>query len=210
MIKNNELYKKHSKKTFDKKSNNYDETFDGKYCERLYPIIVKRLKKYPFKKLLDVGCGTGTLLSMVLRQYKNVEISGIDISKEMINKAKDLLENKAELLTGDSENLPWEDNSFDIIICNASFHHFPQPIKTLQEMGRVLNKKGRLIILDAWLPNPFRFLFNVFFQTPFNKTGDVKMYSEKEMCKMLKDCGFDNINWEADNKFSIVSAEVSK
>lgn len=181
MMKNNELYKKRSKKTFDRKSENYNETFDGKYCGKLYPMMMKRINQHPFKTLLDVGCGTGTLLSMILDKYDDIEISGIDISEEMLKEAKKILGTKAELVTGHSDYLPWEDKSFDAIICNASFHHFPEPINVLREMKRVLNNEGRLIILDPWLPNPFRFLMNLFFLTPLNKTGNVKIYSKGKM-----------------------------
>ena len=52
----------------------------------------------------------------------------------MIEMAKKNLGNSAELKVGDSEYMPWKDNFFDVIVCNASFHHYPNPEKVLSEM----------------------------------------------------------------------------
>jgi ubiquinone/menaquinone biosynthesis C-methylase UbiE len=69
-----------------------------------------------------------------------IKLYGLGISEKMIEIAKKNLGNKAELRVGDSEYMPWEDDSFDVIVCNASFHHYPNPKKVLLEMKRVLKR----------------------------------------------------------------------
>lgn len=164
-------YKSNTKISFDKKSVNYDETYDGRYCGKMYQGVMAKLRMQPFESLLDVGCGTGTILAMVLSENKSAKISGIDLSEEMLKKASANLGDKAELVNGDSDNLPWKDNTFDVIVCNASFHHYPQPEKVLAEMRRVLKPNGRAIIADPWWPNPRRLLINLFLKSPFNSGG---------------------------------------
>ena len=77
---------------------------------------------------------------------------GIDLSSQMIEKAKHQLKNKATLVVGDSENLPFFDQTFDIVYCNDSFHHYPNPQKAIAEIYRVLKIGGTLIIGDTYLP----------------------------------------------------------
>jgi ubiquinone/menaquinone biosynthesis C-methylase UbiE len=201
------IYKEKSKKYFDNQSTNYFDTFDGKYCSYMYEGVMKKIKMQPFKSILDVGCGTGAILSIVINVYKDVQACGIDFSEKMLEKAAELLGQKVQLIVGDSDNLPWEDDLFDLVICNSSFHHFPEPLKVLKEIRRVLKLNGRIIIAEPWWSSPKRFLINLFLISPFNYGGDVRIYSEKEIRKLLTECGFKFVEWEIiTNKYSITNA----
>jgi len=201
-------YKEQSKKKFNKMSRNFYKTPAGKASETMYASLIQRLNDKSFKSLLDIGCGTGRVLSLITDKF-NVKVSGIDLSEGMIEKAKDLLGESADLKVGDSENLLWDDDTFDVITCNASFHHYPNPIAVLKEMKRVLKPDGRVIIADPWMPNPIKFLINLLLR--LINTGDVKMYSEDEMTKMLENCGFVSIDVEVSRKFFfIATANVKK
>jgi ubiquinone/menaquinone biosynthesis C-methylase UbiE len=89
------------------------------------------------------------------------------------------------LQIGDVENIPWPDNEFDLLTCNASFLHFPDPMQSLNEMNRVLKAKGRLVIADPWWPGKVRQGINYYLKSPFNLSGDVRIYSQHEMEKLL-------------------------
>lgn len=144
--------------------------------------------------LLDVGCGTGIFLSEVLNKF-DAKVSGIDISPGMIEKSKELLDGRADLKVGDSEHLSWSDKSFDIVTCNASFHHYPNPEFVLKEMKRVLRQNGIVIIADPYTPKSLlRFFLNSFLQ--FSDSGDVKFYSKEEMLELFDKCGFTLTKWE--------------
>lgn len=191
-------YKSNSKKTFDMQAQNYDKTFYGKHARSNYKHILNEINQVKKGNILDVGCGTGEILNILSKS--NYNLYGIDISENMLKKAKTKLKNSAKLTVGDSEHLPYEDNKFDIIICNDSFHHYPNPLKALNEMKRVLKKGGKIIIGDCYQPIIFRQIMNMFIK--FSKEGDVKIYSRKEFTKMLKKFNFKNIKYKKINNTS--------
>lgn len=200
-------YKEISKKAFDEKSAYYDETWDGRYCSSMYEGVMQKIREQPFDSILDVGCGTGTLLSIVTHEFNEIKACGIDISARMIERAAELMGESAELVVGDADNLPWDDNSFDLVVCNASFHHYPDPLKVLTEMKRILKSDGRVIIADPWWSSAKRFAINLFLKSPFNYLGDVRIYSQKEMYNLLAVSGFTNIEWELPTgKYSVSTA----
>lgn len=203
-------YKERSRNYFDKKSVNYFDTFDGKFCSLMYDDVIQQIKKQLFESVLDIGCGTGAMLSMIISDYKDVQACGIDLSEKMIQKSAELLGQRVKLVVGDSDNLPWVDNSFDLVVCNSSFHHFPEPLKVLEEIKRVLKPNGRIIIADPWWSEPKRFLINSFLRSPVNFLGDVRIYSEPEFRKMLTDSGFMSTSWEIVSKMYSIAIGVAE
>jgi ubiquinone/menaquinone biosynthesis C-methylase UbiE len=57
----------------------------------------------------------------------------------MVEKASQNLP-EGDIRVGDSENIPWENEKFDLVVCNSSFHHYPNPKRVLKEIRRVLKK----------------------------------------------------------------------
>lgn len=141
--------------------------------------------------MIDVGCGTGEILNSVKNLYPAASIYGIDISEEMLKKAKEKLLNAAEISLGDAEHLPFENGMFDVLICTDSFHHYPNPQKAVKEFYRVLRNGGYLLLADFWKPFPVRQLMNIFI--PFSNEGDVKIYSQNEIVDLLMHNGFQDI-----------------
>ena len=87
--------------------------------------ITRKLKKFRVKKVLDLGCGSGWL-SIFMSKY-GFEITGIDTSKPAVELGKTwAAEDSANvtLLVSDLLNLPFEDGSFDAVICNSVLEHF--------------------------------------------------------------------------------------
>jgi ubiquinone/menaquinone biosynthesis C-methylase UbiE len=191
--------KEETKTHFEKISSHYSNSYAGKYTAPMHDALIQELDGKTFATILDVGCGIGTFLSMVSNKF-DVEVSGIDISPGMIEKSRELLGERADLKVGDSEHLPWNDESFDIVTCIASFHHYPNPEPVLREMKRVLKHGGSLMIADPWAPNPWRFLANLIARTRLNRGGDIKVYSQKEMQELLKECGFASMRWKVRGK----------
>jgi ubiquinone/menaquinone biosynthesis C-methylase UbiE len=210
MEKDAKRHKERSKAHFEKISSHYSDTYAAKYTGPMHDALIKELERRNFATLLDVGCGTGTFLSMILNKF-NARVFGIDISPGMIKKSRELLSDRADLKVGDSEHLPWSDESFDIVTCIASFHHYPHPEPVLKEMKRVLRHGGSLIIADPWAPNPWRFFANLIIRSPFNKGGEVRVYSLEEMREFLERCGFASIGWRTKGRlgraFFVVTAQ---
>lgn len=195
-------YKEDARRTFDEMANKYESHYYGSQSRIMYDNAALILEKYNHESILDLGCGKGLFLEK-LTKYDS-KLSGADISPEMIKRASEKIGNLAELKVADSENLPWEDHTFEIITCILSFHHYPDPVKSLKEMKRVSKDHGHIIIAEVWIPAPFRNLANLYMKSKFNRTGDVKVYSKNEWMKMMKDTGFINITIEKTHRFYLL------
>ena len=170
------ITKQKSQKTFDKQAADYDTNIQGEHARKLYKPIIENLKNKNIHSILAE------------------QLFGIDISPNMLEIAKNKLGNDATLILGDSERLPFEDSSFDAIVCNDSFHHYPQPDIVEKEVSRCLKQNGVFIIGDCWQPIGARQIMNYYMK--HSNSGDVKIYSKKEMLLLLsKD--FHEIEWKS-------------
>ena len=129
------------------------------------------------KSILDVATGTGDFAIQALKLNPD-KIIGIDISEGMLKVGlekikKKGLENKVELHSGDSENMPFEDNKFDAVIVAYGVRNFENLEKGLSEMYRVLRSGGKMVVLEFSKPVlfPFKQLYNFYFQFVLPKIG---------------------------------------
>jgi ubiquinone/menaquinone biosynthesis C-methylase UbiE len=95
-------------------------------------------------KVLDNGCGTG-IMGSTLSDAPELLV-GLDISINMLKYAKCRLD---KIVHGDSQKLPFQDNSFNVVIGRSLLHHLPDPFQGLKEMARVLKNNGEMIIVDT-------------------------------------------------------------
>ncbi|SKC81994.1 class I SAM-dependent methyltransferase [Maledivibacter halophilus] len=93
--------------------------------------------------VLDLACGTGIYLDNQIKHFKhvNIEWHGLDLSKEMLDKAKAKVDNVL-FTNGKAEKLPYDCSYFDFISNNYAFHHFENKSEALDEVGRVIKKDG--------------------------------------------------------------------
>ena len=140
-------------------------------------------------RILDVGCGTGALLERLRENFPNAALHGIDISANMLAIARKRNISDVELLEGDSENLPYSDAYFDMVLCCSSFHHYPAPEKAASEFLRVTRPGGKLIICDMDLPDIAR-LFANHILFPRQQKGDVHVYTRHEIKSLLTQQGW--------------------
>lgn len=104
----------------------------------------------PPQRVLDVGCGTGAM--GLLFAEMGHQVTGIDLSVEMMAKARKKAEENGlafDLRTGDAENLPFEDSSFDVIVNRHLLWTLPNPEVALKDWHRVLNTGGVVLIIDG-------------------------------------------------------------
>ncbi len=144
---------------FDTISGNYDGLnrvisfgIDAKWKKKILKIIAS---KNP-NKILDIATGTGDM-AILMSQTNAAKIIGLDISAGMLEvgrkkiEAKNLTE-KIEMIQGDSENLPFENDSFDAITVAYGIRNFEHLEKGLSEILRVLKPNGTFIILETSNP----------------------------------------------------------
>lgn len=131
--------------------------------------VVNYLKKYQPENILDIATGTGDLAITALKLNPE-KIIGIDISQEMLNIGKIKLkrkgiEDKIELLKGDSENIEFPDESFDAAMVAFGVRNFENLQKGLQEINRVLKSGKALIVLEFSKPKifPVKQIYNFYF-----------------------------------------------
>ena len=128
---------------------------------------------------MDCGCGTGPMISLLYENDSSKNYTGLDITPKMIEVAKNKNLEGVNWVVGDCENLPFEENSFDAIICSNSFHHYPNPQKFFNSAKRVLKPGGRLILQDYTASKFVLWIMN-HAEMPFANLmghGDVSAYS---------------------------------
>lgn len=204
-----ETSKQKTKSNFDATAAYYNESSDGKFASDIYGEVVNRVLAEMPGTLLDVGCGNGNILK-ILEEKSSIELFGLDLSANMIKEAKKRLGDSVELKIGDSEAMPWKENSFDMIICNASFHHYTEPEKVVSEMKRVLKDGGQVILGDPTMPGSFmRWLTNKALK--WSDGGDYHLYGKKDITQLFESAGFEVYNWSKPNSRTfVISARVRK
>lgn len=184
--------KEQSRQTFDLQAEKYDTTSYSKHAKKLYPHMLNEIIHCYGDSVLDLGCGTGLLMEQVISEDYTRHVTGLDLSSQMINIATQRIKEKGTLIIGDSEKLPFEDLSFDIVYCNDSFHHYPNPKKVIEEVSRVLKYGGVFILGDIYQPVIARQIMN--FLIKYNHEGDVRIYSKKEITTLMNEV-FHKIEW---------------
>ena len=174
-------YKDLSIKEFTRAAEVYDSGHAGVYemCKDDYPPVLDELKKYPFQDLLDVGCGTGPMIELLVKEFPDGNYTGIDLTPRMIEVAQAKKLPHTKFLVGDSENLPFKENTFDVVICTNSFHHYPNPQAFLDGVARVLKDGGRLVLRD-YTSNKFMIWLMNHIEMPLAHlvgNGDVRIHS---------------------------------
>ena len=170
--KNSDLGKKEQvTKMFDTISGDYDGLnrvisfgIDIKWRKK----VVKLVKVNNPKTVLDIATGTGDL-AINLAETNAEKIIGLDISNGMLEIGKQKikkknLESKIEMVLGDSENMPFEDNTFDAITVAFGIRNFETLEKGLKEILRVLKPDGTFVILETSMPDktPFKQGYNFY------------------------------------------------
>ncbi|MBI4311482.1 MAG: methyltransferase domain-containing protein [Chloroflexi bacterium] len=147
----------------------------------------------PGEKVLDVGCGTGTLAIAIKPRVGAGEVHGIDASPEMIEVAKKKSakdRSDIDFQVSLIEALPFSDASFDLVTSSLMLHHLPDGLqaKGLVEIRRVLKPGGRFMAMDfaAQSHSPLGHLLSVFGHSRGERMVD-------KLTLKLRDAGFSDI-----------------
>jgi ubiquinone/menaquinone biosynthesis C-methylase UbiE len=167
-------------------------SFRGKFRElRQRTASLARLQ--PGDAVLDVGCGTGTLAMEVARRVGRAgRVAGVDPGTEQIARARSKAARRnvpIEFQIGVIEQLPFPDQTFDVVFSTLMMHHLPASLKRqgLAEIARVLKPGGRLVIAD--------------FKRKQERQGKAARFhaggsSMHDLAALVKDAGFSEVETE--------------
>lgn len=122
--------------------------YDGRW-KSVAEKLADHYQLQPEQKVLDVGCGMAHLLYELTQVVPGIKVAGVDISRYALEHAKP--EVRSMLQYGQAQNLPFEDNEFDLVISLATLHNLKvfDLKKALQEIGRV-SKKNSYIMVESF------------------------------------------------------------
>lgn len=113
-----------------------------------YEFMAEQIKKLEFSSLLDVGCGISPDLEEIHKALPDARLIGVDISKDSINKLKKRVPS-IEVYLANAKELPFDDNSIDVVMCSALFIEIEddeEALTIIKEMIRVASKY--LVLLE--------------------------------------------------------------
>jgi SAM-dependent methyltransferase len=104
--------------------------------------VIKLVDAKPDQAILEVGCGAAN----VLEQIPCGTLTGLDLSDSLLEKARKRMGDRATLVKGNAEAMPFDNASFDVIYCTEVLEHVLDPRAVLVEMRRVLKPGGHIVV----------------------------------------------------------------
>jgi ubiquinone/menaquinone biosynthesis C-methylase UbiE len=156
-----------------------------------FRVAIHKLQLQPEDIFLEVGCGGGILLDMALQTAQ--QAWGIDHSPDMVKLARQknmqaLSDRRIEIVLGEVEALPWEENCFTCAAGVEMLYFIEDPLQALGELHRVLKPTGRLVFVTA--ASTESTLSKVIF-APW--LVHIRFFSNDELASMLKQVGFETV-----------------
>ena len=130
----------------------YEKLMDSEMIRIQIEEIAKEiLSKAKNGKILDVGIGPGRLLQRIHKLNPKLKLYGLDLSKSMYNRAKKNLEGlEIELVHGNITKTEFDSNYFDLVTCTGSFYLWDRPIKSLNEIHRILKNNNSALLFETY------------------------------------------------------------
>ena len=149
--------------------------------------VLELMRIAPTDNLLDVGCGAGWLSRILAKGVPDGRVVGMDISDEMIHRARKASVDFTNLVfvVGEVNEIPWEANFFDKAISVESSYYWPDPAKGIREIFRVLRHGGSAwILINYYCDNPHSHQWGEMLAVPTH------LLSADEWAKLFRDTGF--------------------
>jgi len=141
--------------------------------------------------VLDVGCGTGEFERLMLSEHPGQRMAGVDVADKMLEIARRKCQgySNVSFLSASASELPFPDNSFDVVVSASALHYFDKPVVSLVEMRRVLKPQGCAIILDWCRDYLMCKLFDALFRRI--ETSYYRCYTQREFHHLLASVGLE-------------------
>lgn len=135
--------------------------------------VVRRIKHLARQgEAVDIGCGPGHLIFDLARQMPDLQLTGVDISDEVLEQAEACAAQsgfgeRVCFKKGSAQALPFPDRSFDLVISTLSLHHWSEPVAVLDEVARIVRPGGAFLIFDLRRDMAAPFYMPLWFATNF-------------------------------------------
>jgi ubiquinone/menaquinone biosynthesis C-methylase UbiE len=179
------------------------ERYLGPFLFEPYALdLVSRLQDKKYSDILEIACGTGRVTSHLARSVKHDRITATDLNPDMISIAKEIVkDDTVKWMPADAMQLPFEDDSFDLVVMQFGIMFFPDKEKGLKEAYRVLRHGGKLIF-STWNKvetvkaiHEGRMVIESYFgdDPPMFYSVPFSMYDDRELTTIARRAGFKNI-----------------
>ncbi len=126
------------------------QTYEAELVPRLFRPWAERLVDAAGiadgDRVLDVACGTGIVARTVAeRAGQGVSVTGVDVNPAMLEMARQVAGETIEFVEGNAQSLPFDDASFDVVLCQQGLQFFRDRVAALKEMHRVITPGGRVV-----------------------------------------------------------------
>lgn len=122
-------------------------------CQYMIPYLLETAKQNPNLKLLDVGCGPGSISVGLAKYIPDGQVTGVDLSPAVLEKAQQLAKEQAisnvSFQTANIYELPFEDGTFDVIHTHQTICHCRNAVGAIKELIRVARKGGIVCMREA-------------------------------------------------------------
>ena len=147
-------------------------------------LLLRLLEPVRGERVLDIGCGTGRHLLMFLEM--GLDVTGLDASPHMLDITREKLGHRAELHQGLAEDLPFEDNSFDIATLITTLEFVDDVQKALQEACRVAKKRIFLGVLNRYaIKGIERRIKGIFSESTYNRARFFSVWELKRQVRQI-------------------------
>ena len=171
---------------------------------RLYRVrlsnVLSLVSYVPRGSLLDVGCGTGQMLRFVAeRRPGDFELTGLDQSSSMIERARSVTGTGPTLVVGKAEELPFADETFDVVVAMGVYEYVRDVEAALREASRVVTKGGLAVVTMQNPSSPHRFWHSAVYRHIERLRGGVESpvvsrFGQRDFCGMLVRTGLEPID----------------
>ncbi len=162
---------------------------------KLSPImktLINWVQVDPGDRILDMSCGNGGVLQY-FSQRMNCEIFAMTSSVEQFRQVRGNIGN-VQVMYAQPEEIPWKDNSFDVVMCNTTLVNMEHPEKILKEVFRVLRDGGQFVLVAPSYPKGIHGVMK------YIEGKEEREFSgcltKQEMLITLEAIGFKNISWQ--------------
>lgn len=189
------------------------ERYLGPFLFEPYALdLVSRLQDKKYDHILEIACGTGRVTAHLLKSVKHDSLTATDLNQDMIDIAKGIIrDNSIKWQQADALELPFHDDSFDLVVIQFGVMFFPDKEKGLKEAYRVLKPGGKFIFSTWNKPETVPAIYEgrkiiesyfgddppIFYSIPFS------MYDEDELRALTQKTGFKNAKVELVKKVGI-------